>query len=67
MQNVKKSKIDYLVPIKPIYGKAMAKKPVSVILPLELDEYVRSQPNRAEWLRQAIADRARAEGFEPGF
>lgn len=66
MEKVKKSKTDYLVPIKPIYGKAMASKPVSVILPIELDEYVRSLPNRAEWLRETIAarieqDRARQE------
>lgn len=33
----------------------LAQKPVAVLLPVELDEYVRSQPNKSEWLRKAIA------------
>lgn len=39
---------------KPIGDKAFCRKPVCVLLPPELDEYVRSLPNRTEWLRQAI-------------
>lgn len=39
----------------------MASKPVSVMLPVEIDEYVRSLPNRAEWLRQAIAAQVERE------
>ena len=33
----------------------ISKKAVAVKLPLDLHEYVRSLPNRAEWLRTAIA------------
>lgn len=33
----------------------VAKQAIAVKLPLDLDEYVRSLPNRAEWLREAIA------------
>lgn len=36
-------------------SEKVAKVPIAVKLPLELDEYVRSLPNRAEWLREAIA------------
>ncbi len=31
-------------------------KPISVMLPEHLDAYVRSKPNRSEWLRQVIAE-----------
>ncbi len=34
---------------------ALADKPVSVKLPIDLDKWVRSLPNRTEWLRNAIA------------
>ncbi len=30
-------------------------KPISVMLPEDLDAYVRIKPNRSEWLRQVIA------------
>lgn len=36
-------------------NKEPVQSPVAVALPLELDKYVRSQPNRSEWLRNAIA------------
>lgn len=42
--------------MKPVYGESLAKNALSVKVNLELDEYVRSLPNRAEWLRRAIAD-----------
>ncbi len=35
----------------------MAKRPVSVLLPVDLDAYVRSRPDRTEWLREAIAEK----------
>lgn len=54
---VKKNKLDNLVPIKPTYGEAMANKPVCVMLPVDLDAYVRSLPNRAEWLREAAMEK----------
>lgn len=37
------------------FKEVMAKSPVSVLLPAEIDIYVRSLPNRTEWLRRAIA------------
>ncbi len=33
----------------------VVKKPISVKLPPDLDAFVRSLPNKSEWLRQAIA------------
>ncbi len=35
----------------------VARRPISVKLPPDLDAFVRSLPNRAEWLRQAITDK----------
>lgn len=40
-----------------IYEVPVASRSVSVKLPLELDAYVRSLPNRTEWLRAAIAEK----------
>lgn len=40
------------------HDEPLADKPVSVKLPLNLDEFVRSRPNRTEWLRNAIAAQA---------
>jgi len=31
-------------------------QPISVMLPEDLDEYVRAKPNRSEWLRQVIGE-----------
>lgn len=41
---------------KPQGKQAFSRKPVCVLLPPDLDEYVRSLPNRTEWLRQVIAE-----------
>ena len=46
----------HLGKIQPIGDRAMSPKPVAVALPVEIDEFVRSLPNRSEWLRKAIAD-----------
>lgn len=53
----KKQKVrgDFLTRFTSPYAEEMAKAPVSVVLPAKIDEYVRSLPNRTEWLRQAIA------------
>lgn len=50
-----KEKTAHLEKMKPLGDRAMARKPVAVALPVELDEWVRSLPNRSEWLRNAIA------------
>lgn len=39
----------------------LSRSPVSVKLPPELDDYVRSQPNRNQWLIAAIAEKAAKE------
>lgn len=41
---------------KPLYGKPLADQMTSVRLPTDLHEWVRSLPNRADWLRKAIAE-----------
>jgi hypothetical protein len=35
----------------------MAKQPITVRLPEDIDEIVRSLPNRTEWLREAIMEK----------
>ena len=49
---------------KPSGKKAFARKPVSVLLPPETDEYVRSLSNRTEWLREAIAEKVEREKLD---
>lgn len=44
-----------LIYAKPLEDKPMAETPMSVRLPVDLHEYVKSRPNRTEWLRAAIA------------
>lgn len=39
----------------------LRRTPVSVKLPPELDEYVRSQPNRNQWLIAAVAEKIARE------
>ncbi|MEA5516739.1 hypothetical protein [Nodularia sp. UHCC 0506] len=39
-------------------------KPISVMLPEDLDAYVRSKSNRSEWLRRVIAEAAAKEQAE---
>lgn len=41
---------------KPQDVEKVARKAIGVKLPPELDSFVRSLPNKSEWLRQAIAD-----------
>jgi len=36
-------------------------QPVSVGLPEEMDKYVRSRPNRSEWLRAAVREKMERE------
>ncbi len=37
--------------------KGLSRSPVSVKLPPDLDEYVRSLPNRNQWLIDAVLDK----------
>ncbi len=41
---------------RPIGEVALSSSPVSVKLPQELDEYVRSKPNRNQWLIEVIRE-----------
>lgn len=52
--------------IEPIGEKAMARKMVGCRLPTQLDEYVRSLPNQAEWLRKAIERQVQEDLREAG-
>ena len=57
-----RKKAEHLKPhdYQPLGEKPLRRIPVSVKLPEELDDYVRSQPNRNQWLIAVIA-RAVAE------
>ncbi len=48
---------DYLTRFKPAGEECLANAPISVVLPKDLDTYVRGLPNRSEWLRDAIAQK----------
>ncbi|WP_414541720.1 hypothetical protein [Nostoc sp. CCY0012] len=39
-------------------------KPISVMLPKDLDTYVRNKSNRSEWLRRVIAEAVAKEQAE---
>jgi hypothetical protein len=43
----------------------MAKQPITVRLPEDIDAIVRALPNRTEWLREAILDRLEQEDLLP--
>ncbi len=46
---------------KPLGDEALRRSPVSVKLSPELDDYVRSQPNRNQWLTALIAKQFQEE------
>lgn len=41
---------------KHLYDEPMSEQSLSIRLPATQDKYVRSLPNKTEWLRRAIAD-----------
>lgn len=41
---------------KHLYDEPMSEQSLSIRLPATQDKYVRSLPNRTEWLRRAIAE-----------
>ena len=43
----------------------MAKSPLSVRMPEDIDAIVRSKPDRTDWLRDAILEKLYAEGNLP--
>ncbi|WP_250123068.1 hypothetical protein [Chroococcidiopsis sp. CCMEE 29] len=42
-------------------NEPVAEQPISVKLPLSIDSFVRSLPNRTEWLREAITEKYQRE------
>lgn len=42
--------------LKSRFSEPMAKQPIAVLLAADVDEFVRSLPNRADWLRKAITE-----------
>jgi hypothetical protein len=44
-------------------GIKAGQKPISVMLPEEIDTIVRSLPNRSEWIRSAIAEKLERDGI----
>ncbi len=47
--------------LKQLYDKPVAEYPVAVKLPVDLDAYVRSLPNKSEWLRAAVSEKYQRE------
>jgi pyrimidine operon attenuation protein/uracil phosphoribosyltransferase len=50
----------------PVGDQALADRPTQVRLTVEIDEVVRSLPNRAEWLRRVITEAAQRELLSSG-
>ena len=46
-------------------GVKHKQKPVSVMLPHEIDAVVRSLPNRSDYIRQAIVEKLEKDGLLP--
>ena len=44
-------------------GTKSGQKPISVMLPLEIDSVVRSLPNRSEFIRQAVLEKMQRDGL----
>ena len=44
-------------------GTKSGQKPISVMLPLEIDSVVRSLPNRSEFIRQAVLEKMERDGL----
>lgn len=49
-----------------LYDEPMSEQPLAVRVPLSQDKYVRSLPNKTEWLRQAIAQKYARDLQEKG-
>ena len=55
---------DFLIRFKPNEDKALTDAPISVVLPKDLDAYVRGLLNRSAWLRDTVAQK-RAKELHP--
>lgn len=50
-------------PLPDVEGVELAKTALCVKLPVELDAIVRPMPFRSEWIRKAIRNQLRADGY----
>ncbi len=48
-------------PFNPLGDQPMPRRPLSVKVDSEIDELIRSLPNRSEWLRRVITEAAERE------
>ncbi|NDJ19476.1 hypothetical protein [Myxacorys almedinensis] len=55
------SRPDYLTRFRSMREEPLADKPIAVLLPKDVDAYVRSLPNKAEWLRSVITEAAQKD------
>jgi len=55
---------DYLTRFKP-KPDSLARKPLSVFLPKDVDAIVRSLPNRSQWMREAVIEKLMRDGLLP--
>ncbi len=56
-----KPKLENLKPFSPIGSEALADKQIQVRLPKDVDEAVRSLPDKTDWLRRVIVEAAKRE------
>jgi hypothetical protein len=54
-------KLDNLKPFTPEGEEALSRKPLCVKLDREIDEKVRSLPNKSAWLRRVITEAVQKE------
>ena len=62
---VKKNKLDNLEPFKPMGDEPLARRPICVKLPTELDQAIRSLPDTSGWMRSVLEAAARETGIYP--
>ncbi len=62
---MKKNKLDNLEPFKPMGDEALARYPICVKLPIELDKAIRALPNTSSWVRNVLQTAARESGIYP--
>lgn len=61
-QKVKRGNPNPSQKLKPFYGdEAMSEKTISVRLPKDLDAYLRTLPNKMQWLREAAIEKRERE------
>ena len=62
---MKRNKLDNLEPFKPMGDEPLARRPICVKLPNELDKAIRSLPDTSAWIRSVLEAAAREKGIYP--